>query len=173
MGVKSKSKGQTKHHKSWNLCTGIWRGKRFSHRFSMLLLNRYEINICIRSLKQMRNLKLPTWRLHFYKVNRLNGQSTYDHQKKPTKQKSRNFESVFMVWLMPVAIDIYTRENSSLNLVRILVKLTRVSSIGKKTAIESTNYGIKFPHLSMDNLKLQLLTDVSFNNLSNGGSQAD
>ena len=74
---------------------------------------------------------------------------------------------------MPVAIDIYTRENSSLNLVRILVKLTRVSSIGKKTAVENTNYGIKFPHLSMDNLKLQLLTDVSFNNLSNGGSQAD
>ena len=33
-------------------------------------------------------------------------------------------------------------------------------------------YDIKFPPLSMDDLKLQLLTDTSFNNLPNGGSQA-
>ena len=31
-------------------------------------------------------------------------------------------------------------------------------------------YDIKFPPLSMDDLKLQLLTDASFNNLPNGGS---
>ena len=37
---------------------------------------------------------------------------------------------------------------------------------------ESTNYGIKFPYLSIDNLQLQLFTDASFNNLPNGGSQA-
>ena len=33
-------------------------------------------------------------------------------------------------------------------------------------------YDIKFPPLSMDDLKLQLLTDASLNNLPNGGSQA-
>lgn len=37
---------------------------------------------------------------------------------------------------------------------------------------ECTNYSIKFPHLSIDNLQLQLFTDASFNNLPNGGSQA-
>ena len=37
---------------------------------------------------------------------------------------------------------------------------------------ESTNYGITFPQLSMEDLKLQLLTDASSNNLPNGGSQA-
>ena len=36
---------------------------------------------------------------------------------------------------------------------------------------ESTNYGITFPQLSMEDLKLQLLTDASSNNLPNGGSQ--
>ena len=38
--------------------------------------------------------------------------------------------------------------------------------------VESTNYGIKFPHLSMGDLKLQLFADASFSNLPNGGSQA-
>ena len=38
--------------------------------------------------------------------------------------------------------------------------------------VKSTNYGIKFPQLSMDDLKLQLFTDISFNNLPNGGNQA-
>ena len=38
--------------------------------------------------------------------------------------------------------------------------------------VKSTNYDIKFPQLSIDNLKLQLLTDASFNNVPNGGSQA-
>ena len=38
--------------------------------------------------------------------------------------------------------------------------------------VKSTNYDIKFPQLSMDDLKLQLLTDTSFNNVPNGGSQA-
>ena len=34
--------------------------------------------------------------------------------------------------------------------------------------VESTNYGIKCPNLSMDDLKLQLLTKPKFNNLPNG-----
>ena len=38
--------------------------------------------------------------------------------------------------------------------------------------VESTNYGMKFPYLSMDDLKLQLFTDASFNNLPNGGREA-
>ena len=38
--------------------------------------------------------------------------------------------------------------------------------------VESTNYGIKCPHLSMDDLKLQLFMNASFNNLPNGRSKA-
>ena len=38
--------------------------------------------------------------------------------------------------------------------------------------VESTNYGIKCPHLSMDDLKLQLFTNASFKNLPNGRSKA-
>ena len=38
--------------------------------------------------------------------------------------------------------------------------------------VKYRNYDIKFPQLSMEDLKLQLLTDASFNNLPNGGSQA-
>ena len=38
--------------------------------------------------------------------------------------------------------------------------------------VESTNYGIKCPNLSMDDLKLQLLTKPKFNNLPNGWSKA-
>ena len=38
--------------------------------------------------------------------------------------------------------------------------------------VKSTDYSIKFPQLSMDDLKLQLITYASSNNLPNGGSQA-
>ena len=38
--------------------------------------------------------------------------------------------------------------------------------------VKCTNYGIKFPQLSMHDLKLQLFTDTSSNNLLNGRSQA-
>ena len=38
--------------------------------------------------------------------------------------------------------------------------------------VKYRNYDIKFPQLSMEDLKLQLLTDASFNNLPNGRSQA-
>ena len=37
--------------------------------------------------------------------------------------------------------------------------------------VKSTDYSIKFPQLSMDDLKLQLITYASSNNLPNGGSQ--
>ena len=38
--------------------------------------------------------------------------------------------------------------------------------------VKSTDYNIKFPQLSMDDLKLQLITYASSNDLPNGGSQA-
>ena len=38
--------------------------------------------------------------------------------------------------------------------------------------VKNSKNEIRFPKLNLNNIKLQLLTDASFNNLPNGGSQA-
>ena len=51
-----------------------------------------------------------------------------------------------------------------------IVDALYVNKITKK--VKNTKNEIRFPQLNLNNVKLQLFTDASFNNLPNGGSQA-